>query len=507
MSTIEAQTLLIHAILNILYRSLPTNKTFITLCTFGIIIHTYLLTYLFAYSFTTTGTYDYNITTFDFKYNDINIYEVDNKNDAYNFIINTMLPQLQSNYGCYLILLSLLLTRGVEMVVNDMDMSSNTLIGSFGHCSQDLINLLLTGKATSNIMDGNVSLGDDTGIVLKGVSEKSTIGYLTLLEAMRLCQVGNNYKVPEYPIWVIGSESHFTVLFSFDVNINAESNIEKLLINTEKAFKLYDKNDCGLIDANDLKAVLATLNLPQIDDIINDAFLLARLRGHLQMDGGIILWSVFWENISQLIDGSATVDTLIKPPVVSTALVATDSNRPRSDSDIARELQAQFNNESPAPTHIMQPFSPQICHETSNNSSNTRPRSDSDLARELQAQFNNEDDDIPPLVNIDMFNNEAKMDTSSSNHVTPVINPAPPAMVTASDELKFTLYHFNGFKPATLTKLMLKNNVTGSLIGKSMSMTTTYSSNSWGNALEDIIKTRWPSCTIDWLTNPVPQIN
>lgn len=452
-------------------------------------------------------------------YNDINVYEIDGKNDAYNFIMDTMLLQLQSNYGCYLILLSLLLTRGADVISDDMDMSSNTLIGSFGHCSQDLINLLLTGKATSNVMDGNVSLGDDTGIVLKGVSDKSTIGYLTLLEAMRLCQVGNNYKVPEYPIWVIGSESHFTVLFSFDVNINAESNIEKLLANTEKAFKLYDKNDCGLIDANDLKEVLATLNLPQIDDIINDAFSLARLRGHLQMDGGIILWSVFWENISQLIDGSATVDTLIKPPVLSTAMITTDtaSTRPRSDSDIARELQAQFNNESngntSTQTNSMQPFtSSQLCHETSNNNNNNsnsnRPRSDSDIARELQAQFNNEDD-IPPLVNMDLFGGEAKMDTSMS--VTPVITPtaaaAPPPTSTTSNEVRFTLYHFNGFKPATLTKLVLKNNITGSLIGKAMSMTTTYSSNGWGNALEDIIKTRWPSCTIDWLTNPTPQIN
>jgi hypothetical protein len=100
------------------------------------------------------------------------------------------------------------------------------------------------------------------------------------------------------------------------------------------------------------------------------------------------------------------------------------------------------------------------------------------------------------------------MDTSMS--VTPVIIPkvaAPSPTSTTSNEVRFTLYHFNGFKPATLTKLVLKNNITGSLIGKAMSMTTTYSSNGWGNALEDIIKTRWPSCTIDWLTNPTPQIN
>ena len=32
------------------------------------------------------------------------------------------------------------------------------VIGQFGHCNQDLINLLLTGRATSNVMDGQVCL-------------------------------------------------------------------------------------------------------------------------------------------------------------------------------------------------------------------------------------------------------------------------------------------------------------------------------------------------------------
>ena len=35
--------------------------------------------------------------------------------------------------------------------------ASSAVIGQFGHCNQDLLNLLLTGRATSNVMDGQVA--------------------------------------------------------------------------------------------------------------------------------------------------------------------------------------------------------------------------------------------------------------------------------------------------------------------------------------------------------------
>ena len=37
--------------------------------------------------------------------------------------------------------------------------------------------------------------------------------------SFHLLQVGVNYKNPNYPIWVICSESHFSVLFSIDRNL------------------------------------------------------------------------------------------------------------------------------------------------------------------------------------------------------------------------------------------------------------------------------------------------
>jgi hypothetical protein len=41
------------------------------------------------------------------------------------------------------------------------------VIGQFGHCNQDLINLLLTGRATSNVIDGEILLGE-SNLLIKG---------------------------------------------------------------------------------------------------------------------------------------------------------------------------------------------------------------------------------------------------------------------------------------------------------------------------------------------------
>ena len=70
----------------------------------------------------------------------------------------------------------------------------NEVIGQFGHCTQELMNLLLTGRATSNVFDGDVLMDAgtsaiETGIMCKGIRTQSQIGYLSLLEALRFIQV------------------------------------------------------------------------------------------------------------------------------------------------------------------------------------------------------------------------------------------------------------------------------------------------------------------------------
>ena len=83
------------------------------------------------------------------------------------------------------------------------------VIGNFGHCTQELMNLLLVGQATSNVFDGamplgggstagDVSSGSGNGsageshidsLMLKGTPHRAAVGYLTQLEALRYCQV------------------------------------------------------------------------------------------------------------------------------------------------------------------------------------------------------------------------------------------------------------------------------------------------------------------------------
>ncbi|XP_064401661.1 probable ubiquitin carboxyl-terminal hydrolase MINDY-4 isoform X2 [Halichondria panicea] len=132
--------------------------------------------------------------------------------------LRSRLPSLQdgSSSGCIQFLLSVLLTKGVASIQSEMDESNGHLIGAHGYCTQELVNLLLTGVAVSNVFDGEVDMGSKgkEKLVLRGLNKQSEIGLLSLFEHYQSCMVGSNYKDPVYPIWVICSESHFSVLFS-----------------------------------------------------------------------------------------------------------------------------------------------------------------------------------------------------------------------------------------------------------------------------------------------------
>ena len=59
-------------------------------------------------------------------------------------------------------------------------------------CVQELVNLLMTGEAVSNVFNDVMELDSGTGdcMVLKGISARSDIGLLSLFEHYRSCQVG-----------------------------------------------------------------------------------------------------------------------------------------------------------------------------------------------------------------------------------------------------------------------------------------------------------------------------
>merc|ERR1712166_640464 len=117
--------------------------------------------------------------------------------------------------GVIWFLCSLLLSHGLERTRNEMDMEETPLIGRFGYCSQELINLMLVSKASSNMWNGDKQLGEGEDVMhLKGIHSRGVVGQLTLFEAYGSMEVGSLLKDPEYPIWVVCSESHFTCMFS-----------------------------------------------------------------------------------------------------------------------------------------------------------------------------------------------------------------------------------------------------------------------------------------------------
>nr|XP_020736936.1 ubiquitin carboxyl-terminal hydrolase MINDY-3 isoform X3 [Odocoileus virginianus texanus] len=140
-----------------------------------------------------------------------------------------------NKFGVLLFLYSVLLTKGIENIKNEIEDSSEPLIDPvYGHGSQSLINLLLTGHAVSNVWDGD---RECSGMKLLGIHEQAAVGFLTLMEALRYCKVGSYLKSPKFPIWIVGSETHLTVFFAKDMALVApEAPSEQ----ARRVFQTYD---------------------------------------------------------------------------------------------------------------------------------------------------------------------------------------------------------------------------------------------------------------------------
>ena len=73
-----------------------------------------------------------------------------------------------------------------------MDEANGKLMGAHGYCTQEMVNLLLGGRAVSNVFNDTVTLEGAPGeksTVLQGVSKRSDVGLLSLFEHYKSCQV------------------------------------------------------------------------------------------------------------------------------------------------------------------------------------------------------------------------------------------------------------------------------------------------------------------------------
>ncbi|KAL4699309.1 hypothetical protein H8959_011966 [Pygathrix nigripes] len=188
-----------------------------------------------------------------------------------------------NKFGVLLFLYSVLLTKGIENIKNEIEDASEPLIDPvYGHGSQSLINLLLTGHAVSNVWDGD---RECSGMKLLGIHEQAAVGFLTLMEALRYCKVGSYLKSPKFPIWIVGSETHLTVFFAKDMALVApEAPSEQ----ARRVFQTYDPEDNGFIPDSLLEDVMKAL------DLVSDPEYINLMKNKLDPEGlGIILLGPF----------------------------------------------------------------------------------------------------------------------------------------------------------------------------------------------------------------------
>lgn len=191
--------------------------------------------------------------------------------------LEAMVPEFQSRMGAMLFLISALLSRGLDSIQTDRDDPSLPLVTApFGHASQEIVNLLLCGQAVPNVFDGRMDFGG--GMFLKGIPVNVEVGFLTLLESLNFCKVGHYLKYPKYPIWVVGSESHYTVLFALDTSVQDENELEVRESQIRKAFDAQDQSGGGgFISVEGFHQVLkeTNINLPpeKLDYLCNTGFI------------------------------------------------------------------------------------------------------------------------------------------------------------------------------------------------------------------------------------------
>ncbi|KAI0239737.1 Ubiquitin carboxyl-terminal hydrolase MINDY-3 [Lamellibrachia satsuma] len=177
--------------------------------------------------------------------------------------LQTQLEMYLGQYGVLLLLYSIILTKGIDQIKNEVEDPNEPLIdGIHGHGSQSLINLLITGTAVSNVWDNAKYI---SGLKLQGVCGQAQVGFLTLLEHMRYCEVGWYLKNPCYPIWVLGSETHLTVLFSQEQNLVMSETPEAA---ARRLFNTYDTEGSGFISGDLLGDLMQSLNLVSDEDYV-----------------------------------------------------------------------------------------------------------------------------------------------------------------------------------------------------------------------------------------------
>jgi len=437
--------------------------------------------------------------------------------------------------GVMYFVMSLVKSRGIEKIKSDMDDPNTTITSQFGHSSQELINLLLTGQAVSNVFDNSMTVSGE--FQCRGIQRRPAIGYLSQLESLRYCEVGSFYKSPLLPIWIVGSTSHFSVIFGDDRCLK-ESKSDQLLDKCRMAFKKVEGGgENGFIVAEKLGQVIDELDLRNSlggENGVN------ALHAFLEVSGaGIILWDDFWKSCSRLLTGSP-LETIIQndsrhegPPLMITQFgegnSASTSSVPvhstiDSDEELAKKLAAEWGTSAD---------SMDVDHGA---------KSDEEIARELQAQWDSEVRSGNSFIDITNQDNslsslrppspimDAKCEITTDNEEGSLCNDddattnaqaAATTIIEAEVQSKpqnpdfeklgvsFPLFHYNGLRGGCLAAFRVTRLRPEEAVGASIALSTSRNgrSSSGGGDLEDVVRTKWPSCIFNWLGKEPPCID
>jgi hypothetical protein len=220
----------------------------------------------------------------------------------------------------------------------------------------------------------------------------------------------------------------------------------------QREFKSLDPDECGFLLEDKLPILLTRLSVP----FASNSEDVKRFSSSIQLDGGLILWSTFWENISKVLTGTS-LNSLLESnqPVVTSSPNATTPaavpssippQRRRSDSEIARELQANFDSNPFYDEQQYQFPAAVVTHTPAPPVSQGRVRSDSEIAREMEEEWNRADDSNPPPPSATPGVMSLSIEEEESLAVLPsggTKRHRSDSIATKEDE-NFVCYHYNG---------------------------------------------------------------
>uniref|UniRef100_A0A8V5FM38 Ubiquitin carboxyl-terminal hydrolase MINDY n=1 Tax=Melopsittacus undulatus TaxID=13146 RepID=A0A8V5FM38_MELUD len=164
----------------------------------------------------------------------IHLFEFSEKAAAQEFILGHInCFKDERSHGVILFLYSLLFSRTLERVQEDLDCTATPLLKcSSGNitCTQAVLSLLLTGQASPHELDGSQELGP-RGEGNEAWRQRGPVGYLRWSRA----QVCPRLRTPRLPIWLCSITGRHSILFGTDSQILSDWK-------RERVFHLYFYN-------------------------------------------------------------------------------------------------------------------------------------------------------------------------------------------------------------------------------------------------------------------------